>query len=638
MLNSQKEEKINLILVEDDLEFLGSLTSRLSKKNCNVSPFSSAEEALKKLESDSCDVIVSDIMLGGINGLQFLAKVKEIDEDLPVILLTGFANLDTARRAVSLNAFDYLIKPMENISDILIPIKNAVRSYQLKKEYKALKEHYENIVTSVPDGILTINSTSLKIESANKTFYKMFSTEEKKVLNRNIEAVFDKEVSGKIKYLMESLGMEGNTISFEWMTIGEGDKFFWSNIALKRAIIGNKETILMVVSDITNLKQSEEERKNIEIQYIQMQKQESLGSLTGGIAHEFNNILSIILGHAQLAITEDSISEIKKSLKEIEKASIRGGGLVENMTAYASPNQPALIPQDVRDAIDSVIQLQENQLHFQNIEVVKDYRNESTAVFDYGQIEQVLLNLLINSMHAIKPIGSGKITISVRDIDNFVEIKFADTGIGIEKDIQSKIFEPFFTTKSAYAKNEYDIAGTGLGLSVVNVIIRQHHGTISVESEAKKGTTFTILLPSAMTAVEAREIISDISPGIDLEKLKNLHVLLIDDEAEIVDLMKLVFKKAGFNNVLIEQNVKKAIASLDNYKPDIVFIDMVMPEMTGEEAFKNIKTINKDIPVVLMSGKLDFKKEKYMDMGSFDFINKPFTINELYRILDRVIV
>ncbi len=636
-MDIHKEEKINLLLVEDDADFRNSLASRLSKKNCNVRPVESAEEALKELESDQFDVIVSDIMMGGMDGLTFLTRVKKINEDLPVILLTGYANLDTARKAVSLNAYDYLIKPLENISDLVSPVKNAVQNYKLKIENKILREHYENIVSSVPDGILTINSTSLKIESVNKTFLKMFSMKEKDVLNKNIDAIFDKEVYEKMTYLMESLGLEGNAISFEWMTIGESDKFFWSNITLKRAVIGKKVTILMVVSDITNLKQSEEERKNIEIQYIQMQKQESLGSLTGGIAHEFNNILSIILGHAQLSLTEDSINDIKKSLKEIEKASMRGGSLVENMTAYASPNQPALIPQDIREAIDSVIQLQENQLRFQNIEVKRDYANESVAIFDFGQMQQVFLNLLINSMHAIKPIGHGIISISARDIENFVEIKFSDTGTGIEKDIQSKIFEPFFTTKGAYAKDEYDISGTGLGLSVVNVIIKQHQGTISVESEINKGTTFIIRLPSAMTAMEAKEIISEISPEVDIERIKNLHVLIIDDEGEIVNLMKLVFKKAGFTNVNIEQSAKKAIASFNDFKPDIVFVDLVMPEMNGEEVFKKIRAINKNIPVVLMSGKLDKKKEELIKLGSFDFITKPFTINELYRILNRII-
>ncbi|MFH0974976.1 MAG: response regulator [Spirochaetota bacterium] len=636
-MNIIKEEKVNLLLVEDDIDFRTSLAGRLSKKNCKVTAVASAEEALELVDEGKFDVIISDIKLEGMDGIEFLSRIKTIDDDLPVILVTGYANLESARQAVALNAYNYLLKPLDNISDILIPIKNAVQNYKLKVENKALREHYENIVTSVPDGILTIDSTNLKIESVNKTFLNFFKTSEKDVLNKRIDDVFDKEVSDKIEYLMQSLGLEGNAVSFEWLTIGSNDKIFWADITLKRAIIGKKESILMVVSDITELKQAEEEKKELEIQFIQMQKQESIGTLTGGIAHEFNNILSIILGHTQLSLSEDSLDEVRKSLAEIEKATMRGGALVENMNAYASPSQPALIPQNIRDVIDSTVQMQERQLRFQNVEVEKNYTNKFTAICDSSQMEQVFLNLLINSMHAIKPKVKGKITISVCDRDNFVEIIFKDTGIGMDPETQARVFEPFFTTKGAYAKDEQEISGTGLGLSVTNAIIKQHHGFISVESEENKGTTFTILLPAAIKNDDGKKNGANKSTSVDIERIKNLRILLIDDEEEIVNLMKLVFRKANLKNAVVMRDAKKAIADLTEINPDIVFVDMVMPEMDGKMVFNEIKKINKNIPVVLMSGKLEIKKDDMIKMGSYDFIKKPFNIYDLYRILNRVI-
>jgi two-component system, cell cycle sensor histidine kinase and response regulator CckA len=635
-LNIRKEERINLLLVEDDIDFKTSLANRLAKNDCNVTAVGSAEEALELVDTDNFEVIVSDIKLEGIDGIEFLSRIKKINEDLPVILVTGYANLDTARQAVALNAYNYLLKPLENISDILIPIKNAVQSYKLKIENRILKEHYENIVTSVPDGILTINSSTLKIESANKTFLKMFKTSEKEILNKKIDKIFDKEVYEKISYLMESLGLEGNAISFEWLTLGANDKIFWADITLKRAIIGKKESILMVVSDITELKHAEEAKKELEIQFIQMQKQESIGNLTGGIAHEFNNILSIILGHTQLSLSEDTTPEIKKSLAEIEKATMRGSSLVENMTAFASPSQPALIPQDIRESIDSVIQMQERQLRFQNIEIEKNYTNELVVLFDSSQIEQALLNLLINSMHAIKPKGRGKISITVHDLENSVEIIFKDNGIGMNKETQEKIFEPFFTTKGAYAKDEHDISGTGLGLSVTNAIIKQHHGSISVESEESIGTSFIIQLPAAKTNLEAKKISIEQSANINMDKIKELRILLVEDEDDIINLMKLVFKKAGLKNFLIEQDSKKAVQSFIDYKPNIVFIDMIMPEMSGKQVFEEIKKIDSKVPLVFMSGKADVKKEELVQMGSYDFIKKPFNLNDLYKVLDKI--
>jgi two-component system, cell cycle sensor histidine kinase and response regulator CckA len=637
-LSIKKEERINLLLVEDDIDFNASLANRLAKNDCNVTAVRSAEEALGLIDSCNFEVIVSDIKLEGMDGLEFLSRIKKINEDIPVILVTGYANLETARKAVALNAYNYLLKPLDNISDIIIPVRNAAQSYKLKFENKTLKEHYENIVTSVPDGILTINSSTLTVESANNTFIKMFNTSEKEVLNKKIDKIFDKEVHEKISYLMQSLGLEGNAISFEWLTLNKNDKIFWANITLKRAIIRNKESILMVVSDITELKRTEEARKELEVQFIQMQKQESIGNLTGGIAHEFNNILSIILGHTQLSLSEDTTPEIKKSLSEIEKATMRGSSLVENMTAFATPNQPALIPQDIRTSIDSVLQMQERQLRFQNIDIEKNYSNELVALFDSNQIEQALLNLLINAMHAIKPMGKGKISITVHDAENSVEIIFKDTGIGMNKETQVRIFEPFFTTKGAYAKDEYNISGTGLGLSVTNAIIKQHHGSISVESEENIGTSFTITIPAAKTNIEAKEIIAGNSIKINLGKIKELRILLVEDESDIIDLMKLVFKKAGLKNILIEQNSKNALQSFIDFKPDIVFIDIIMPGMNGKQVFEEIKKIDNKTPLVFMSGKIDIKKEELAQMGSYDFIKKPFNLNDLYKILDRMSV
>ncbi len=282
-MNIDKEEKINLLLVEDDADFKKSLASRLSKRNYNVTAVESAEDALEQIESEIFEVIVSDIKLNGMDGLEFLSRVKKMDEDLPVILITGYANLETARKAVALNAYNYLIKPLSNISDLIIPINNAVSNYKLKQENKILKEHYENIVSSVPDGILTIN-TSFIIESVNNAFLEMFKTTEQQILNKSIEEIFDEKISGHIKDVMDSLGFEGNSVRFEWTNTGKADHKLWTDITLKRAIIGKKESILMVVADITALKRAEEAKKNIEVQYIQMQKQESIGSLTHGIA------------------------------------------------------------------------------------------------------------------------------------------------------------------------------------------------------------------------------------------------------------------------------------------------------------------------------------------------------------------
>ena len=211
---------------------------------------------MEQVQSEIFDVIISDIKLTGMDGLEFLARIKKIDDDLPVILVTGYANLETAKEAVALNAYSYLIKPLENFADLLTPLKNAVAGYKLKQENKILREHYENIVGSVPDGILTIN-TSLIVESVNKAFLGMFKLKDENVLNKHIKNVFDDKVISYINQLMESLGLEDNSIRFEWTSLDENtEDRFWASLTLRRALIGKKDSILMVVSDITDMKKA----------------------------------------------------------------------------------------------------------------------------------------------------------------------------------------------------------------------------------------------------------------------------------------------------------------------------------------------------------------------------------------------
>ena len=148
--------------------------------------------------------------------------------------------------------------------------------------------------------------------------------------------------------------------------------------------------------------------------------------------------------------------------------------------------------------------------------------------------------------------------------------------------------------------------------------------------------SFSITLPAAKTNPEAKELTSDLSATINMNKIKDLRILLVEDEDDIINLLKLVFKKAGLKNFLIEQNSKNALQSFIDYKPDIVFIDMVMPGMDGKQVFEGIQKVDNKVPLVLMSGKVDIKKEELTQMGSYDFIKKPFNLNDLYRVLDKV--
>ncbi len=377
------------------------------------------------------------------------------------------------------------------------------------------------------------------------------------------------------------------------------------------------------------------DRKKLQEQLIHSEKLSAVGQLAAGVAHEFNNLLTVIMGRAQLAIEEDSPAEMRKSLLEIEKKTKQGGNLVKNLGVFARPNRPRFQAQDISDVVDEVIKLQKRQLQLENIEVVREYRKHSKVLFDWSQIEQVFLNLLINAMHAIRPIGRGTIAVSVRDVDKRVEIRFSDTGTGMDEETRMKVFEPFFTTKGAWSVDGLGIPGTGLGLSISHSIIKEHSGVIDVESARGAGTTFIIYLPACGEAPEEEAPPAERRQKDDIGELKNLNILVVDDEEDMVLLMKLLFRKAGFLNVRIEGGAERALAAVRDFPPDIVFVDVLMPHMNGEQFFDEVQKIKSDIPVVFMTGKLDIDSKRYLNRGACAFIQKPFDIRDIVDLLKK---
>ncbi|HOK41985.1 MAG TPA: response regulator, partial [bacterium] len=281
--------------------------------------------------------------------------------------------------------------------------------------------------------------------------------------------------------------------------------------------------------------------------------------------------------------------------------------------------------------IDELLEYQQKQIKDENIKIITDYQYNLPILIDKHQIQQVLLNLIINARHAILPKGKGEIKITTQKKDNNLLIIVEDNGIGIKEEIKHKIFNPFFSTKGAYAKDSYGIQGTGLGLSVALSIIKNHNGTISFESVENIGTKFIISLPLE-TKELSKEIINKNSNGDNI-KNKNIKILIVDDEIEILKIFKQYFKILGLLNVTTVNNSKEAIELFSNNKFDIVFLDIIMPDITGEELFEKMKAIDNSIPIVFVSGQIEKSKDEFIKKGAFDYILKPFSNEDLINIL-----
>ncbi|HOK39872.1 MAG TPA: ATP-binding protein [bacterium] len=383
------------------------------------------------------------------------------------------------------------------------------------------------------------------------------------------------------------------------------------------------------------------EKIRLQNQLLQTEKLTAVGQLAAGISHEFNNILGIILGNTQLLSLyhqkriKNLHSKAIKLLQTIERQTKIGSDIVSRLLQFASPKEPQKNYCKIEDVINEVINMQKKQLQLENIEIICNYYTHSLVNIDKIQMQQVILNLILNARDAIKPKGSGKIIIETKQIEDKIVIIFQDTGIGMADDIKKKIFEPFFTTKGAHSQDSYGLKGTGLGLSIIYMIIQNHNGIIDVESEVNKGTTFTITLPVADFINNKKS--DDKKNLIKLsKKCKKLKVLIVDDEIEFTELFKNVLLQYGIKNVITSNVSKEALSLIFTNDFDVIFLDLLLPEMSGEVLFKKIKEIKNYIPVIFISGKLNLDIEKYLLDGIFAFLQKPFTNEDLIEILNKV--
>lgn len=307
----------------------------------------------------------------------------------------------------------------------------------------------------------------------------------------SIGDVMYKDYAGRHEIDMRSELMEcirsGKTKTFPELKYD--DKFLNISIASfpKGAIITSQ--------DITEQKRAEKEKKRLQAQLIQSEKMAGIGTLASGIAHEFNNLLHIMRGHAEFAQSTKKVKDMEEALDIVLKTSDEVAKIIGDLLTFAreEPSKKEKETGDINESIEGVLSLMEEHLRKQNIEVVRKYGRTPRIEMNKREMQQVFLNIINNARDAMLPRG-GKLEIETKRLNENIEVSISDTGKGIEKENLGKVFEPFYTTKRTEGENS-EFPGTGLGLSVSYGILKRHGGTIKVRSKVNKGTTFTVKLP-----------------------------------------------------------------------------------------------------------------------------------------------
>jgi two-component system, cell cycle sensor histidine kinase and response regulator CckA len=394
--------------------------------------------------------------------------------------------------------------------------------------------------------------------------------------------------------------------------------------------------VVVTFNDITERLHAEKEREDLQQQLQQTQKMESIGRLAGGVAHDFNNMLGVIIGSAELAQLQVSPEQkqLSKHLQEILNTAHRSADLTRQLLAFA--RKQTTIPK-VLDLNESVESTQKMLKRMINEDVTLTWiRGEGIwpVMIDPSQLDQILANLCVNARDAIGGAGNISIETANASIDaefcarhpnampgDYVRLSVSDDGSGIGKDAMMKIFEPFYTTKSLGE-------GTGLGLSTVYGIVEQNKGFIEVDSELGRGTVFNIYLPrhdgsSKQKPGEAKKV----TPLVRGDE----HILLVEDEAAILNVAKLALDRCGYT-VLIARSPEEAMRIAKDHpgKIDMLITDIILPGMNGRELAKNLSPIYPRMRFLYMSGYSGevISGQSIRDEG-LNFIQKPFTIGDL---------
>ena len=448
------------------------------------------------------------------------------------------------------------------------------------------------------------------------------------------------ELTNRLELMMKSPG-DSSSIEMENVT-SDGEKVWvaWTASPIFDSEGGIAE-LLCVGNDITAKKLAEEEQLKLQEQLLQSQKLEAVGLLAGGMAHDFNNMLGVVIGYVDLAMSRmDPGNPVAEYLETVSEAARRSVNLIRQLLAFARKQTSVPEVFDLNSSVESSLKML-RPLIGENIELVwLPAPGECLIKMDMVQLEQILANLCLNSRDAIRDVG--KITIETGSVSfdedycrvnagfmpgEYILLSVGDSGSGMKRETINHIFDPFFTTKEIGK-------GSGLGLSTVYGIVRQNGGFINVYSEPGSGTVFKIYFPrnSESIEVDKMEISSDVPNG------QGEAVLLVEDNPELLQMTAKMLEDLGYSVSPAGTAASAVLLAAKMPRVDLLLTDVVMPGMNGRDLAGRISEMHPEVKILFMSG---YTSNVIFHNGILDdginFIHKPFSLKELAGKLRRVI-
>ncbi|MBC2714416.1 MAG: PAS domain S-box protein [Desulfobacteraceae bacterium] len=560
-------------------------------------------------------------------GTQYLANVLEKQKTDPSIMQqTHSFEIEYICKDGSLLWMELTAKLIfgekGNVIDIIGVSRDISKRMIAEKALKKSEERYRSLFENSRDAIYITTITGKMIEF-NPSGIALFGYTRNEMIGSDILKIYDNPEDRKKfqKTIRENGYVTDYEIKFKKKDDTRIDCLLTSTLWYSETgeVLGYQG----IIRDITD-------QKRMIQQLQQMQKMEAIGTLAGGIAHNFNNLLMTIQGNTSLMLMKtDPEHPNYKKLRTIEQHIQHGSDLSRQLLGFARGGQH----ESKTINLNVIVRMSSKIFATTKKEITVHYTLDDDLLpicADPGQIEQTILNLLVNAAQAM-PDG-GDIYIQTENVflnefqlapyqnegGRYVKISVTDTGIGMDKIIQEKIFDPFFTTKGHGQ-------GTGLGLSSVYGIVKNHRGYVTVYSEEGKGSTFKIFLPASDKLPEKKKKATEpLLRG-------NETILIVDDEAMLTETGKSMLNELGYQ-VLTANDGKTAIETYASHpqKIDLVILDMIMPKMSGRATFNHLKIIDPAVKVLVSSGYgINGQASKLLEKGCRGFIQKPFNMMEL---------
>jgi len=674
-----------VLVIDDVASVRGSIASYLEDLDHDVQQADNGVVGLELAKVNPPDLAIVDLRMPGISGLEVLHHLHTLDENLPVLIVSGTGEIRDAIEALRKGAWNFILKPIVDMDVMKHAVDQALERRRLRSENAQYAKNLESeVARKTTDLKCAILQLEREVEIRRKAERAAVLSEERlaSLVRAVPDVIFQLDAEFKILFLSDAISQYGlnpadwmaqyfvqlfmpedrETLAFRLkgiLSASNGVVRLEARIKNKSGTIAYLEIfadtteeeqtangsaqrrVLGVARDITSKVQVDRELKEAAERMRQSQKMEIMGQLASGVAHDFNNLLTAIVGNAELIHNSRSATaDVQGKADAILRTSERASGIIRQLLAFGrrQPSEKSVLK--LNDVLREAVAILSHTMD-RSVEISTEFSNENMEVVaDLAQLESAIVNLGINARDAMPKGGSLILRTSIAELNgdehtlglrcepgSYVQIDVIDNGTGMDDQIRKRIFEPFFTTKPPGK-------GTGLGMSAVYTFIQNHFGTLRVTSALNRGTCVSLFLPHNAC------LDADSVPSTKIGTL--IHgsgtVLIADDQEVVRNFAERALRELGYK-VLTASNGVDAVDIYQQQKSvDLVVLDLRMPGLDGFGAFKRIKAIDPAARVVLSSGTIDRDIESsFKEEGGEGTLWKPFGVAYLSQVVARAL-